>query len=166
MQCITCYRSLPPGAAICPRCGCPHYVFGNSQDDLTFMNRLSTQHRASILLELNFGITVYKWRDLDGNVFLDKQLRRSFGDGIHLLNNRTWLPDQFARIPGEKEMVLNLSIHKCDAPHCTIPVTIPAPQEPELVQVGIELYDNLTASLFLRNKHSLTHSFPVDFMTL
>ena len=44
-------------------------------------------------------------------------------------------------------------------------MSIPAPQEPQLLQLGIEIHDNLTVSLFLKNRDSETCSNPVNFMT-
>lgn len=164
MQCTACFYTLPEGASQCPRCNCPHYPIGNSPEDIAFAKRLAEKHRSSILQELDYGVVVYRWKDVDGNIFLDSKFRLSFGTGDRLLNHQTWLVDKFARVPEEKELLLELSIYKSRSPHYSMPVSIPVPQEPQLLQLGIEIHDNLTVSLFLKNQDSITQSAPVDFM--
>ena len=103
MQCIVCSHTIPTENSMCPRCSFPLYTFGNSPTEIELMTLLAEKHRPFLLQHLDFGVHVYRWKDVDGNICLDRRFRRSFGMGQLPLNTRTWLPDHpgvHPRAPG------------------------------------------------------------------
>ena len=164
MQCIACHYVSSDEPVLCPRCGCPNYPLGSSSEDAAFANHLAAKHRTAILHSLDFGFYVYRWKDVDGRVFLSQRFRRSIGTGDCLLNCPTWFPERFARTPGRQELTVELAIYQSESPFYTAKVPIPVPQEPQLLHLGFEIHDDLTLTLFLKNEDRMIQSAPVDFL--
>lgn len=161
MRCMACYENIPNGTETCPCCGFVQYqVIGDTKEALAALEMMAGRHRAMFLKWFDLGVTVYTWKDKDGVIVPNTAKRVSFGTADALMNGPVWLDQQFARIP-EKELTVQLSVQKAGEEPRVVPVRIPAPQEAQLQQLGIELQKDLTVRLQLKNGISQTASQPV-----
>ena len=110
------------------------------------------------------GVNIFTWKDTDGTIVLDEKKRISFGTCDTMQKNTVWLERQFARIPDVPEQSVELSVIKSGEPEKVIEVKIPALKEAELQKLGVEMNDDLTVSLVLKNDTSQTKSNPVSIL--
>lgn len=164
MRCMACYQEVSEGQGTCPRCGFVQYqVIGDAKEARSTLERMAEKHRESFLRRFDLGISIFTWKDQDGTVVLDQKKRLSFGAGDSLLGRTVWMEQQFARIPDERELTVELSALE-EGSVRIIPIRIPVPQERQLQTLGIEMSGDLKVRLLLRNGQTQTCSGWVDFL--
>ena len=165
MRCLACFKEVPEGVEVCPRCGLFQYqVIGDTKEALAALEMMAGRHRHMFLQNFDLGVTIYTWKDQNGTVVLDQKKRLSFGTAEGLQGKTVWLKEKFARIPDVKEMTVELSVMKKGEAERRIPVRVSVPQEKQLQQLGIEMHDDLTVSLVLKNETAQNRSETVDFL--
>lgn len=165
MRCMVCNQEIPEGRETCPRCGFVQYqVIGDAREANSALEAIAEKHRKSLLQRFTIGVTIFTWRDQDGLVVLDqkKQLSYSLG-GNYLPGEKVWWEQQFARIPNEKELTIELLVSNGDSVR-TIPVRIPVPQEKQLQTLGFQASGDLHVRLLLKNTLTQTCSEWVDLL--
>ncbi len=166
-QCRVCHKELTTLNKPCPRCGFRELSFvGDPKAAEQKMNKMADEARAKFLSEFDFGVTIYRWKDQDGALVLDRTERLSFGSGASLLDKLCWLEQPFARIPDVKNMELELSVLRNKQNYRSMKISVPVPQGNHLQQVGITLSPDMKVKLLLKNPQAQTQSasvsFPVD----
>lgn len=164
-QCRVCHKELTSPARPCPRCGFQEPAFfGDPVSAEKIINHKAENHRVQYLSSFDFGVTIYRWKDQDGTLVLDRTERLSFGTGSDLLDKTHWLEQPFARIPDVDAMDLELSILQNGKTCGNIPVSVAVPQGNHLQQAGISLSRDLTVQLLLKNPQEQTQSASVQFL--
>lgn len=162
MQCLVCYKTLDGN--ICPRCGFQHVdIIGDSEKALELQKSLADMYRPTFLKRYNVGVTSYFWKDDNGEIVLDTAKRLPFGTADVMINQTVWLDQEFARIPDEEELTIELSVKKDDAEAYPVQVRLPALKEKQLQKIGVSLTDDLKLRLVLKNQDSQVSSAPTDF---
>ena len=164
MKCIVCGKELTSPFQPCTGCGFVQpAVVGDAAGAQAFIASKAEKYKQELLEQLDFGIMIFRWKDDKGTLVLDTKERLSFGSGKDLLNRTLWLDQQFARLPDMNTMQLQLSVRRLGLDLATVSVSIPVPQGCHLQQVGLELRDNFTLQLKLKNPQEQTTSEPVEF---
>ena len=139
MSCLVCYKPLG-GNHTCPRCGFkPAPGIGNPVMVRKMLEEDAAIHRSAYLSQFDFGITCYHWKDQDGTYVASSTERLSFGTGDKLYDNIIWLDQEFARLPDEDELTIDVSVRQKGAPERTVSCRIPALKEALLQRVGLSL---------------------------
>lgn len=164
-QCRVCHKELTNLNTPCPRCGFRELSFiGDPKAAEQKMNKMADEARAKFLSEFDFGVTIYRWKDQDGTLVLDRTERLSFGRGTALLGKTNWLEQPFARIPDVKNMELELSVLRNSRNYRSMKLSVPVPQGNHLQQVGITLSPDMKVKLLLKNPQAQTQSANVAFL--
>ena len=165
ITCRVCAKSQIDPFHPCPRCGfLQPAVVGNAEAAEQMIARSVQLAKANFIKGFDFGIIAHYWKDQNGEVVPDHQERLSFGSGQAVLGNTVFLEQQFARIPDVATMELELSILHNGADYCTHKVEIPVPHGKHLQQVGLEMTQDLTVILILKNPEAQTQSEPTVFL--
>lgn len=164
-QCRVCHKELTTPARPCPRCGFQEPAFfGDQASAEQLISRKADAFRAQYLSNFDFGLTIYRWKDKDGALVLDRTERLSFGGGSDLAGKTRWLDQQFARIPDVDAMDLELSIRRNGQKYRQIPVSVPVPGGKHLQQAGISLSPDMKVRLLLKNPQEQTQSADISFL--
>lgn len=164
-QCRVCHKNLTKPAQPCPRCGFQEPAFfGDPVKAQQLIAHKADAYRSQFLSGFDFGITIYRWKDQDGTLALDRTERLSFGTGSDLTEKTRWLEQSFARIPDLQKMELELSIRRNGQKYRQIPVSVPVPGGNHLQQVGISLSGDQTLRLLMKNPQAQTQSEPISFL--
>ena len=148
MKCLVCEKEFEGNA--CPRCGYP-IVEGTDVDALLESLRPQIEeYRRKFERGIRFELGIFRWKESDGSVVLDKKDLMSFGAFPELAGRVSWLPQQFARIPDVQTLSILLRIYHDDtARDFTVPIQNLS--DPALQSVGIEVTQNLLFRLKLKN---------------
>lgn len=164
-QCRVCHKELTTPARPCPRCGFQEPAFfGDQASAEQLISRKADAFRAQYLSNFDFGLTIYRWKDKDGTLVLDRTERLSFGGGSDLAGKTRWLDQLFARIPDVDAMDLELSIRRNGQKYRQIPVSVPVPGGKHLQQAGISLSPDMKVRLLLKNPQEQTQSADISFL--
>ena len=148
MKCLVCSKDFEGG--ICPRCGYP-VVEGTDVDALLeSMRPQIEEYRRDFERGIRFGLVIFRWKEADGNVVLDRKELMPFGSFPELVGRVTWLQQQFARIPEAQTLELQLQVSSGDASR-DLSVPIQNLLEPSLQSVGIEVTSDLRYRVKLKN---------------
>lgn len=165
LLCRVCHKELTNLNNPCPRCGFRELSFvGDPKAAEQKMNKMADEARAKFLSEFDFGVTIYRWKDQDGTLVLDRTERLSFGSGTALLDKLCWLDQPFARIPDMQKMELELSVQKNGRSYRGMKISVPVPQGNYLQQVGITLSPDMKVKLLLKNPQGQTQSASTAFL--
>lgn len=165
LLCRVCHKELTNPAQPCPRCKFKEFsVMGNDTAAQKMLNQMADTARVKFLSDFDFGVTVYYWKDKDGQIALDRSEYLSFGSGSDLVDKTCWLDQLFARIPDVKNMELELSIRMGNRNYRRMTVSVPVPGGNYLQQVGISLSRDMTVKLLLKNTQEQTQSASVSFL--
>lgn len=165
MRCMVCFNEVPNGVDVCPCCGFTQYdVIGDTEEALAILGTMADKHRNVFLKKYDVGVNIFTWKDNGGTIALKEKKRVSFGTCDNLQKNTVWLESKFARIPNISEQQVELSVIKNGEPEKTIAVKIPALKESQLQNLGLEMNEDLTVSLILKNGVSQTKSQPVSIL--
>ncbi len=148
MKCLVCQKTFEGG--ICPRCGYP-VVEGTDVDAL--METLRPQieeYRRIFQSGVRLELGIFRWKEEDGTVVIDRRELLSFGPYAELAGKQTWLPQQFARIPGVDTLELQVRLSIGEAAR-ELSVPVPNLAEASLQSVGIELSEDMFFRLLLKN---------------
>ena len=153
MNCLVCGRPITQDENICPRCNF-HYsdYMGGSWEKAMEAQRYDAQHyrRTTFLPRFDLGITCYRWKDESGSIALASTERLSFGSAAAAENKTVWLSQEFARLPEEEELTVEVSVRESGAAERTLRFTLPALKEPELQKLGISLDADMKLVLKLK----------------
>ena len=139
MSCLVCHKPLG-GSHTCPRCGfTPAPGIGNPVMVRKMLEEDAAVHRSTYLSQFDFGITCYRWKDQNGTYAVDSTERMSFGTGEKLYDSIVWLDQEFARLPEEETLTIDVNVRKQGASERTVSCQIPALKEPQLQRLGLSL---------------------------
>lgn len=148
MKCLVCSKEFDGG--VCPRCGYP-VVEGTDVDALLESLRPQIEeYRRAFERGIRIELGIYRWKDDNGSVVLDRKELLSFGTYPELTGRVTWLPQQFARIPDVQTLQLLLRISYGDMSK-EISIPIQNLLDPALQNVGVEVARNMQFRLRLKN---------------
>lgn len=149
--CKCCYQELQEQDLTCPRCGLTHFkiVGGNSEQEKA-LEPFIHSHRMSFLQKYDLGVTCYFWKDQDGTIALDNKRTLSFGTAAELLGGTRWLDQEFARMPDDQEIAVELSIAEQGGSKRTVQVRVTPPTVPELQRLGLQLDKQLQLQLLVK----------------
>ena len=164
-QCRVCHKELNNPARPCPRCGFQEPAFfGDPNKANQVINQKADAFRNQYLSAFDFGLTIYYWKDQNGQLVLDRTQRLSFGIGSNLAGNVCWLDQPFARIPEVEKLDLELSILRENQNYRKLYVAVPVPQGNHLLQAGISLSRDMTVQLMLKNPQGQAQSTEIPFL--
>lgn len=172
MSCLVCHKPLG-GNHTCPRCGFkPAPGIGNPVMVRKMLEEDAAIHRSAFLSQFDFGITCYHWKDQDGTYVSSGTERLSFGTGDKLYDNIIWLDQEFARLPDEDELTIEISVRQQGAPERTVSCRIPALKDALLQRLGLSLTQqedaggkNLCLMLSLKNEKTEVFSGFTSFLS-
>lgn len=164
-DCLVCYQPLTnsenPDKCLC--CGFEHLP-GMGMDEVALRElqkpRAAAYRTKTFLPQFDLGVNCYHWKDENGSIVLDTTKRLSFGTAADLENKTVWLDQQFARLPEEKELSIDVRIQRSGAAERTVSMTVPALTEPQLQKLGLRLNEKLELELSLKNESSSVTSAP------
>lgn len=149
MKCYVCNNEFEGN--VCPRDNFPKVLFPGDYE--TGMKKLKPDidaYRDKFFGAIELGIAIYNWKDGDGAVVLDTESRLPFGTAASLFDSTRWMETQFARIPNEEKLTVNMYI-KTDSEERVKKIDIPNLFEPELQRIGIRMENNFSFKLLLGN---------------
>lgn len=149
MKCLVCGKEFEGG--FCPRCGYP-VVEGTDVDALLESMRPEIEkYRQDFERSIRLGLIIFRWKESDGKVILDRKESVPFGSYTELVGHVTWLPQQFARIPDVPNIDLQVQVTIGNA---TKEFAVPVQNllEPSLQNVGIEVTGDMMYRVKLKNE--------------
>lgn len=153
MNCLVCGKPLTNNQSDCPHCGYHYldYMGGDWAQALEAQRPDAEYYRNSTFLpRFDLGITCYHWKDEGGTIALASTERLSFGTAAAALNKTVWLSQEFARLPDEEKLTVEVTVREQGAAERTLRFTLPALGEPELQKLGLELDQKLNLKLKLK----------------
>lgn len=153
MNCIVCGRPLNNHENDCPRCKFHYldYMGGDWEQAMEAQKPDAAYYRTNTFLpKFDLGVTRYRWMDDNGTIALASVERLSFGTAADLENNTVWLSQEFARLPDEKQLTVEVSVREEGAAERTLVFTLPALDQPELQLLGLEMNRDLKLTLKLK----------------
>ena len=150
MKCLVCNKEYVGGE--CPRCAFPEVnIMGDYEEGLKSFAPIVKTHRERFMETMSLGVVVYRWKDDNGVIALDREDRIPFGTAATLYNKESWLEQKLARIPDEQEIEIICYIRYGQEEH-RVPVRMPNLLQSELQQVGIRLTQDYKFNILLRNE--------------
>ena len=166
-DCLVCFKPLPLGEDVCTRCGFQHYP-GLDDDQEAVRNfqrpRAAKSRSEKFLPRFDLGVTSYYWKDENGTIAPDTTKRLSFGTAADMEKKTVWLNQEFARLPDEDKLDIEVSVKQDGAKDRTVRFQLPALKEPQLQRLGLELTQDLQLKLTLKNDKSSVTSDPTPFL--
>lgn len=153
MNCLVCGNPMSSTENDCPRCGFHYLGFtsGTQAEALEAQKPRAKYYRSNTYLpKLDLGITCYRWKDENGTIALASTERISFGTAAALENKTVWLDQEFARLPDEDKLTVEVTVKEQGQADRTLQFTLPALAEPELQRLGIALSDDMKLTLKLK----------------
>ena len=109
--CMCCYQELGENDLNCPRCGLTDLkIIGNDPEQEKALEPFIRSHRMGFLRKYELGVTCYYWKDQDGTIALDSKRTLTFGNAAELLEGTRWLDQEFARMPDDQEITVDLTV--------------------------------------------------------
>ena len=163
-KCKCCHLELDAHAENCPRCGLTVFkLVGSNPDQEKALEPFIHTHRQSFLKKFKLGVTCYYWKDQNGTIVQDTTRTLSFGTAAELLDGTVWLDQEFARLPDEKEIAIDLTISETGAADRTVQVRVTPPTEPQLQRLGAQLGKDLQLRLLVKNEKTTCTSSAAAF---
>lgn len=162
MNCLVCGKPMASNANDCPHCGFHYlsYTSGSLAEALEAQKPRAAYYRSNTYLpKLDLGITCYRWKDDNGTIALASTERLSFGTAADLENKTVWLDQEFARLPDEDQLNVQISVKEAGASERTLQFTLPALKEAELQRLGLQLDSAMMLTVKLKTasgKHEVT----------
>lgn len=153
MNCLVCGKPMAITENDCPRCKFHYldYMGGDWTQAMEAQKPDAAIYRTSTFLpRFDLGITCYHWKDENGTIALASTERLSFGSAAAVENKTVWLNQEFARLPEEEQLSVEVSVREHSATERTLRFTLPALHEPELQRLGLELDSALKLTLKLK----------------
>ena len=166
MNCKCCGKKFPEGqqTLTCSRCGFTVFnVIGDPNADKV-IESLVDGHRKAFLKQCRVSVASYHWGDQDGMIALKQVEQIPFGTADLLMDQTTWLPQSFARIPGVDAFDVALTVQLEGQQPTMMTLRVPTLPEKELVKLGIHLDRELKVSLLLKNATSQSQSEKVNLL--
>ena len=143
MRCLACTCEFDAeGDTICPRCGFDNnqaYIGSHTVWEQAHQKQ-AAEYRKNFLRRYQTGLTVYHWKDRDGELVQDYVESVPFSPAFtadELLDGHTqWHSEPFGRLPGE-QVTFTLCVFRDGEKYREIPVTLKNPPEQELQTVGV-----------------------------
>ena len=148
MKCLVCNKEFEGSA--CPRCVYPVVEATDVDALLDSLRPQIEAYRKEFELGIRIELVIFRWKEAEGNVVLDRKETMSFGRYPELVGRATWLPQQFARIPDAQTLELQLQITSADTTR-TVSVPVQNLLDPALQNVGIEVSGDYRYRLMLKN---------------
>lgn len=163
-KCRCCFLQLTDNTDNCPRCGLTDFkIIGTNPDQEKALEPFIQTHRMGFLKKYTLGVTCYHWKDQNGTIVLDTTETLSFGTAADLLNNTIWLDQEFARMPEDQQIAIDLTVSETGASDRTVQVSITPPTEPQLQLLGAQLDSELQLRLLVKNADTIRTSDPTAF---
>lgn len=153
MNCLVCGKPMANNANDCPHCKFHYLSFigGSLADALEAQKPKADYYRSNTYLPtIDLGITCYHWKDDNGTIALASTERLSFGSAASLENKTVWLNQDFARLPDEEKLTVEVSVKEQGAADRTLQFTLPALKEAELQRLGLQLDSSMKLTLKLK----------------
>ena len=142
MNCLVCGTPLKNKGNDCTCCGF-HYldsVGGSFEENLDLQRSRADYYRANDFLpRFELAVRSYYWKDGLGKIVQASRERLAFGNAAKLQKGTVWLQQEFARMPDEKPMTVEICVLEEDAPERTIRFDMPQFEEPDLLRVGLRV---------------------------
>lgn len=148
MKCLVCNKEF--SGSVCPRCGYPVVESPDVDALLVSLRPQIETYRREFEQGIRIELVIFRWKEADGNVVLDRKELMSFGRYPELVGRVTWLPQQFARIPDAQRLDLQLQVTSLEMTREFI-VPVQNLLEPALQCVGIEVSGDYRYRLKLKN---------------
>lgn len=149
MKCLVCGKNYE--AAECPRCRFPDVqIIGDREQTIASLKPTIDAWRTNFLQAVQVKVQLYRWKDKDGMVVLDRVDTAMLGDGNTLRQGAAWLPERIARIAEAEEISVTTHI-TIGADTREFAVTVPNLHRPELQQLGASVDEEFNLRLMLRN---------------
>ncbi len=150
MKCLVCGKEYE--AAECPRCRFPNIqIVGDQEQALKAMMPTIEQYRRDFLNAVRIGLVIYRWKDQNGQLVMDRQEQKLLGTADELRRGEKWLEDKFARIADQKQISVTLSIAMAGEEKL-VQASVPNLQKAELQQLGAKVDENCNLLLMLSNE--------------
>ena len=148
MKCLVCDKDFSGSA--CPRCGYPVVESPDVDALLVSLRPQIEAYRKEFEEGIRIELVIFRWKEADGNVVLDRKELMPFGRYPALVGRVTWLQQQFARIPDAPKLELQLQVTSSET---TREFTVPVQNllDPALQNVGIEARGDYAFRLMLKN---------------
>ena len=153
MNCLVCGKPMASNTNDCPHCNFHYlsYTSGSLEEALEVQKPRADYYRSNTYLpRIDLGITCYHWKDENGTIALASTERLSFGTAASLENKTVWLNQDFARLPDEETLTVDVSVKEQGAAERTLRFTLPALKDAELQRLGLQLDSNLKLTLKLK----------------
>lgn len=153
MKCLVCGNSMASNVNDCPHCGFHYlsYLGGSLAEALEAQKPKADYYRSHTYLpKLDLGITCYHWKDDNGTIALASTERLSFGNAASLVNKTVWLSQEFARLPDEEQLHIEVSVKEPGAAERILSFTLPALKDAELQRLGLHLDASMKLTLKLK----------------
>lgn len=153
MKCLVCGKPMASNVNDCPHCGFHYlsYTGGSLAEALEAQKPRADYYRSNTYLpKLDLGITCYRWKDDNGTIALASTERLSFGTAASLENKTVWLSQEFARLPDEEQLNVQVSVKEQGASERILQFTLPALKEAELQRLGLQLDSSMKLTLKLK----------------
>lgn len=149
MKCLVCAKEYE--AVECPRCNFPDVqIPGDGQNVPEHIKATVDAYRLSFLKSVELQLVIYRWKDANGTLVLDREDRIPLGSGSELMQGEQWLAEKFARIPTQEEIPVSIRITAgTDILEKT--VCVPNLQSTKLQQLGACMDQDGNICLLLRN---------------
>ena len=164
MKCLVCGKEYE--AAECPRCHFPDIqIVGDREKALESMMPTIQKYRMNFMRTVKISLDIYRWKDENGKVVLDRKEQKLFGTAEELMQGETWLDEKFARIPDQKDVEVSICIYMGDEEN-RVSIFLPNLQKAELQQIGVVIDNACNLRVLLRNDtEAPTSSNPVTLLT-
>lgn len=163
--CKCCYQELGENDLNCPRCGLTQFkIVGNDPAQEKVLESLIHSHRMGFLGKYELGVTCYYWKDQDGTIALDNKRTLSFGTAAELLDGTRWLDQEFARMPDDQEITVDLTVSENGGTGRDLKVRVTPPTEPQLQKLGLQLDKQLQLRLLVKNDKTTSTSTSVSLL--
>ena len=163
--CKCCYQELGENDLNCPRCGLTQFkIVGNDPAQVKVLESLIHSHRMSFLGKYELGVTCYYWKDQDGTIALDSKRTLTFGTAAELLEGTRWLDQEFARMPDDQEITVDLTVTENGGAGRDLQVRVTPPTEPQLQKLGLQLDKQLQLRLLVKNDKTTCTSTSVSLL--
>lgn len=153
MKCLVCGKPLTSKDKACSCCGFHYldYIGGSWASALEAQKPDALIYRnGTFLPKFDLGVTCYRWKDAHGTMVQASKERLSFGSAAELENKTVWLDQEFARLPDERKLTVEVSVRKKGAKERTIRFKLPAIDKPELQKLGLCMDSDLMLKLKLK----------------
>lgn len=163
MKCLVCSKEYTGG--VCPKCQFPNVqIAGDYEEGIQALEPMIKSHRDSFLQKISISIDVLR-RDpnADINTF-PSTVRICFGKASELIGKRVWLNYDFARLPNSETVKIRIVIDYGTEVQ-NLDVDVPNITDVGVQNIGIDMKDNHSFSLLLRNNSKEGNlSSPVEFL--